>query len=105
MDAGGWVMDAGGWVMDAGSRPIPRVATRKVRCGITKYLLWQDKTSVVARGKGDPYPHTCAPPPAPKMCGQRPRVLTRAPPRPRPKCAIRDFYRRQIVTQARRGRN
>ena len=90
-DAGVWVMDAGGWVMDAGTRPIPRVATRKVRCGITKYLLWQDKTSVVARGKGDPYPHTCAPPPAPKMCGQRPRVLTRAPPPPAPKMCNQRF--------------
>ena len=45
-------MDAGGWVMDAGTRPISRVATRKVRCGITKYLLRQDKTSVVAGNKG-----------------------------------------------------
>ena len=49
MDAGGWVMDAGGWVMDAGTRPISRAAARKVCCGVTKCLLWQDKTSVVAR--------------------------------------------------------
>ena len=145
-------MDAGGWVMDAGTRPISRVGRREVRCGNTRCLLRQGKTSVVARHKGgglrpppqrgggrlrrppplcgslvschhrglalpqqtscvatahlssphtrDPYPHACAPPPAPKMCGQRPRVLTRAPPRPRPKCAIRDFSRRQSGSQS-----
>ena len=33
-------------------RRISCVATREVRCGNTRCLLWQDKTSVVARDKG-----------------------------------------------------
>ena len=45
-------MDAGGWVMDAGTRPISRVGRRDVRCGNTRCLLRQGKTSVVARHKG-----------------------------------------------------
>ena len=57
VDAGGRVVDAGGWVMDAGTRPISRVATRKVRCGITKCLLWQDRIFVVALAHGHaPFP-------------------------------------------------
>ena len=52
MGVGGWVMDAGGWVMDVGTRPISRVGRREVRCGNTRCLLWQDKTSVVTRDKG-----------------------------------------------------
>ena len=59
MDAGGWVMDAGrlvmdagGWVMDAGTRPVSRVGRQEVRCGNTRCLLRQGKTSVVARNKG-----------------------------------------------------
>ena len=52
MDAAGRVMDAGGWVMDAGTRAICRVARRDVRCRNTRCLLWQDKTSVVARDEG-----------------------------------------------------
>ena len=45
-------MDAGGWVIDAGTRPISRVGRREVRCGNTRCLLRQGKTSVVARDKG-----------------------------------------------------
>ena len=51
----------------------------------TEVLSCHNQTSCVAaahissRHTRDPYPHTCAPRPRPKMCGQRPRILTRAP--------------------------